>query len=325
MPFEGTEAEVRLYEADLRRRARKDPIKINSRFEEISPDFICWYKLERLPRTVERALLSLSHLSKHFGRLPLTAITDSTIHQYKEKRIEAGLKPITVNKELNILSMVLKWAADNNLCEAPQKIKLFPGKMTRSPVPIVPTAEEIEALIQQLNRSVKGIAMLQFYAGLRRNEAQHLKAEDVLLDRNLIIITGKGGKQRVVPVVHPTLVEELKNKLKKVKSGYLWLSPYTDRPYTNIQSSLKAAAKRAGLNMRIYNHLLRHGFGTTCVESGIDLRTVQGLMGHSTSRTTEIYTHLAADHLKRQMEKFNTALNKKPDEPAPDKEPEPTV
>lgn len=305
--FQGTGLEARAYEQELRRAARKTPTLCNPQFEACIPDFMQWYRTERLPRTVEATELHIKHLQKHFGRLPLTAITTARIEHYKRTRLEEGVKPITINKELNGLSVLLKWAKDNNLIGAVERIKLFPGKMTRSPVPIMPPSAELEAVVMEVRPEVRGLAMLEYYAGLRRNEALHLRAEDVLLERKLLIVTGKGGKQRIVPIPprHTALIEELTRKIDEVKTGYLWVNPLTQRPYGNIVDSLKGAAERCGVKGRMYNHLLRHGFGTTAVESGIDIRTLQVLLGHSTSRTTELYSHLAATHLIAAMDKFN--------------------
>lgn len=303
--FEGTRAQARALDIEMRKTIRKTAPTVNPQFAQVVPDFVEHYKLERLPRAVERCILSLSHLQKFFGRSTLAGITPALIEQYKRQRVQ-HVKPITVNKELNALSCLLKWAEESEMISQAPKVKLFPGKLTKSPVPIMPTAQDFVNIIEHIHPRVRGLAMLEFYAGLRRNEALHLKAEDVLLERKMLIITGKGGKQRIVPVVHPPLWEELERKIKEHPTGYLWISPFTGRPYLDIIDSIRNAAKRAGVKGRVYNHLLRHGFGTTALESGIDLRSVQGLMGHSTSRTTEIYTHLAATHLRGQMEKFKT-------------------
>ena len=303
-PFEGSEAEARAVESAVRKAQRKTPLRTGALLEQCIPDFIASYKVERMPRSVDSAQTRIVHLLKHFGKYPLTAITASMVENYKRGRQAEGVKPITVNKELNILSVILKWAKTENMIGPFDPVKLFPGKMVKSPIPIMPPGDELEAVVMEVDPKVRGVAMLMFYAGLRRNEAHRLRAEDVLLKRGLLIIEGKGGKQRVVPVNNPLLIAELAQKIDEVGSGYLWVNPTTKRPYKSIIDAIKGAARRVGADGRWYNHLLRHGFGTTATESGIDLRSVQGLMGHSTSKTTEIYTHLAATHLIREMKRF---------------------
>ena len=302
-PFYGTKAAAKELNLALRRKARKTPVGVNPQFARIIVDFAAYYKLEHTHRTYETAMQRLDHLRAYYDRMPLTAITPAVIEQYKRERVQ-HVKPITVNKELNILSAMLKWARDENLLDTVPVIKLFPAKMTRSPLPTMPTADELERIVAQVRPEVRGLAMLMLYAGLRRNEATRLKAEHVLLSRNLLIVRGKGNKQRIVPVVHPALIEELRQRCEAAgEGGYLWINPRTDNPYSGIDKELQRAAKAAGVSLRVYHHLLRHGFGTGSVEDGIGLKSLQELMGHSSSRTTEMYVHLAADHLIKEMGK----------------------
>jgi len=302
--FYGTEAEARAADLEDRRQARKTPLAVNAQFEQCIPEFTAWYALEAMPGTVATMALHLRHLCRVLGKLPLTAITPAQVEHYKRVRAGEGVKPITVNKELNGLSVLLRWAQENNLIGEFQRPKLYPGKMTRSPLPVMPLASEFEAIVNEVRADVRGIVMLEFYAGLRRSESHNITAENVLLERGLIIIKGKGGKQRIVPIRHPPLLEELARKIDEVKTGYLWINPTTKKPYRRIDDALKAAAMRAGVNVRVYHHLCRHGFATTCIEDGVDLSSVSLVLGHSTTRTTEIYTHLAATHIIEQMAKF---------------------
>jgi site-specific recombinase XerD len=94
----------------------------------------------------------------------------------------------------------------------------------------------------------------------------------------------------------------VKERIEKVKTGYFWVSPFTGGPYSDIRGCLKNAAKRAGVQGRMYNHLLRHAAGTDLLEFG-DLRTVQVMLGHTTSKTTELYTHIRQDRLRSVMKK----------------------
>ena len=302
--FEGTKEDATEYEQAQRRDMRKTPLRVGAQFAQCVPDFMLSYALEAMPRTVESANGRLAHLAPFFGKLPLTAITTGRIEKYKTQRLAAGVKPITINKELNILSKLLKWAKGERLIGSFEPVRLFPGKMTKSPIPVMPLAVDFERIIAEVRPEVRGIIMLEFYCGLRRSEAHRIKGEDVLLDRKLLILTGKGGKQRIVPIRSDALLSELKSKIDERGNGYLWVNPETGRPYRRLDESLKNAARRAGVNVRVYHHLLRHGFGTTAIEDGVDLSAVSKVMGHSTTKTTEFYTHIAATHIIKEMEKF---------------------
>lgn len=301
--FEGTEAEARIVDVELRKSRKGMTITVNPQFNTVLPDFMDHYKIERLPRTVETTLLHLNHLKKLFGPVPLSSATN-LVEQYKRQRLSAGVKPITINKELNALSVLLKWAAKKQYIAEPPAVEYFPKKMTVSPLPILPLAEDFEKIVNEVNPRVRGIIMLEFYAGLRRNEAHYIKAEEVLLDRKLLILKGKGGRQRIVPIHKQEVLDELRGRIEKVKTGYLYINPVTKRPYRRIDEALKNAARRVGVDIRVYHHLLRHGFATTALEDGVDLLTVSKTLGHSTVKTTEIYEHLAASHIIKQMEKF---------------------
>jgi integrase/recombinase XerD len=145
---------------------------------------------------------------------------------------------------------------------------------------------------------------------MRRSEALTLKAEAISLKTNLILFTGKGNKERIIPIVTNRLREELERALEKVKRGYLFVNPKTSKPYYGIRKALIRAAEKAGIEKRVYHHLLRHSFGTHALAAGLNLRAIQGVLGHSTSKTTEIYTHLLGDYLSDEAKKFNLFIER---------------
>jgi len=314
--FEGTKAEAQRLDLETRRMARKAPISVNPPLSSCVPDFIEWYRLDRAELTVEGAIRHLNKICQHMGQLPLTAITTQVIDKYKRARLADGMKPASINNELFHLNVLLTWAQKENLVGEVVKCEKFPSKLTRSAFPSMPTRAEFEAIVAAVRPEVRGIAMLEFYAGLRRSEALNITAECVFLDRGLIIVLGKGNKQRIVPVQHPGLLEELKRKVEEVKTGYLWVNPVTGKPYKNLRDSLRAAAREAGVSMRVYPHLLRHGFGTGAAELGMSITAQQAIMGHAQVQTTMIYTHMAATHLIEEMRKMHhisTVSNKSED------------
>lgn len=136
------------------------------------------------------------------------------------------------------------------------------------------------------------------YNGLRRNEAFNLQAQDVDLAGGNITIRGKGNKWRVVPVVAPELLKQLKLAKEKVQIGCLLPNEETGNPYHDIRKPIRRAAKQAGITKHINPHLFRHSFGTALVGAQVNLRVIQGLLGHSEIATTQIYTHLNTAMLK---------------------------
>ena len=301
IPFEGTKEEALNYEAERKMVMR--PVKASC-FETVNvllDRYLDSYKLEHQATGHATQVIRCQHLKPFFGKMLLQNISAVHVERYKQGRVAASIKAATINKELCALSGLFKWAEEMGIIEAPPcRIKKFPGKMTKAPVPHVPSREEIDKIIAEVPAKKRGLYELMFYLGLRRNEALTLRKENVNLKRQAITVKGKGGKERTIPVMDDEMLAELKLRCETTKSGYLWESHLTGTCFVDIRGSLKAAAKRAGVDDRVYAHLLRHACGTETLETG-SLRDVQVLLGHTSSKTTEIYTHIRQDRLKRVM------------------------
>lgn len=298
-PFQGTKEQALQYEQEIRKLVTPGPPKANPRFNEVLADYVRDYEMHHLPGGAERQKRSLALLKKFFGHHNLLSITPPHIEQYKRQRLDAGVKPTTIQKELAALSGLLHWAEEHDLIDNIPKIKRFPLKMIKAPTPKVPQLSQVEKILAELPENLRPIFQLQAWCGLRSEEARTLTAGHIIADRRLIIVIGKGGKQRIVPVPDDELWSSIENRLTTATADeYLWPNPETGEPYRDLRGSLKAAAKRAGYNEHMTPHLFRHAYGTELIGSGVaTLRDVQVLLGHSTSQITEIYTHLSTSRL----------------------------
>lgn len=315
------ESAAMLYDAELKRAVRPAVATLVApTLNQILPEFLDWYKLHRQPRSLEAWLDGWKNLEPHFGRLRPNLLTPALIDQYKLHRLQqrAGRKQSTISKrtvtkELANLSALVTFAVDRDLCEPlPFKIKGFTKKQTQPPQKTIPSPEQIQALLQHTRPDVRPLYTLIYYAGLRSEEARTLRARQIDLERGLISVTGKGNKQRIVPIAEPlkpVLQQAMQNKQP---DDVLMISRRSGKPYSRNIGRLDGAARRAGITSHITAHTLRHCFGTHAIYWGIDLRTVQMLMGHSDSTTTEIYTNLAATFLTDQMKRFGNIPNEKP-------------
>jgi len=305
--FEGTRQEAQDFHDALKKKLRPTHIlSTNPRICDATTDFLAAYKNDHLPGGHDRTSRSMEHVQRIMGKYCLNTIDHHLIDQYKEKRKEEGVKPVTINKELCALSTLLKWAVENGLIDEALRLKKFPKKMTTAPMPVVPSVVDVHRILAEAHPRRRLPLQLMAFCGLRMSEALRLTKEDVLESRQAIIVRGKGNKQRIVPVPVAEIWEEVLKRTESVSAGFLFLNKATGRPYHDLRGTLKEAAKRAGFDARIYHHLLRHWFGTVGHELGISLRSLQGLMGHSTSQVTEIYTHLSGQHLSNEMEKWNS-------------------
>ena len=144
------------------------------------------------------------------------------------------------------------------------------------------------------------IISLIYSADLRRSELINLKGEDILSDRNQIKIRNAKGKKDRYSLLSQALLKELREYYKIYKprewlfEGYGINDQYSA---TSIAKILSRAGKMAGIQKRITPHMLRHSFATHLLEQGTDLRYIQELLGHSSSKTTEIYTHVSNKNL----------------------------
>ena len=180
---------------------------------------------------------------------------------------------------------------------------IFP-KVPRK-LPVVLSPEEVTRMIEAAPNLMHRTMLMVLYAtGIRRTEASLLKVSDVDSERMVIHVRqGKGSRDRDVPMT-PKLLEALR-EYWRWKRPKLYLFPSTegqrgiDQPISDhtIWYICSEAAKRAGIKKRIGAHTLRHGFATTLMESGTDLRTIQLLMGHAHLEHTTLYLHLSQRHL----------------------------
>lgn len=205
----------------------------------------------------------------------------------------------------------------STLLEAPKLVRHLPDTLS---------FEEIELLISQIDLSTpeggrnKAILETLYSCGLRVSEVVNLKISQLFLDVGFIRVIGKGNKERLVPIGSDAIKYILlyKNNIRihtPVKSGeedILFLNRRGSR-LTRVMIFLiiKELAKQAGLNKTISPHTFRHSFATHLVEGGADLRAVQEMLGHESITTTEIYTHLDRDYLRKTLESYHPAFTHK--------------
>lgn len=305
----GTEAFAKAYEASMRK-TRPEANQTNPKIISVTDDFYTYYKTNRLFSTYEDCKKSFKHLLKLIGNHRFTDITPVVIEEYKVRRLDEGIAKRTINKELSYLSSFFKWGVKNKYCHPlPFKIEKF--EKVKSPKPEVPSTEVVKKIIDNTEKKYKVLILLLYDCGLRRTEALTLRAENVNLDTRLMIVKGKGEKERIVPIITDRLFLELSKAKKKVSTGYLFLNPRTGAPYKDIRGIIERACEKAKVDMRIYPHLFRHSFGTHATIAGVGLKHLQDVMGHCTSQVTEMYTHLAAECLRDETQKFARYINER--------------
>lgn len=198
--------------------------------------------------------------------------------------------------------------------------ELIEAPKTRRKLPDVLTVNEIEALISALDLSkpenIRNKAMLEvlYGSGLRVSELTELKISNYFPEVEFMKITGKGNKERLVPVgssaiKHIAIYKDTVRghiEIKKGNEDFLFLNRRgTKLSRVMVFMLIKNLALKIGLKKNISPHTFRHSFATHLIEGGADLRAVQEMLGHESITTTEIYTHLDRDFLKQTIQAFH--------------------
>ena len=236
------------------------------------------------------------------------------IVEFLKERREKNMQSSTVSRELITLRAFFRFLASESLVKADICTRVESPKLWKL-LPNVLSEEDVKALIDAPEKdSVIGIrdkAMLEllYATGLRVSELVNLKIQNVNLETKFLRCFGKGGKERLVPIgsyAVQTIQDYLKTRNKKDPKDFLFITSRNNRmTRENFWKRIRIYAKIAGINQKIYPHLLRHSFATHLLSHGADLRVVQEMLGHADISTTQIYTHVDHQRLKNIHKQFH--------------------
>lgn len=233
--------------------------------------------------------------------------------------VELGMQPRSQARMISGLRAFYRYLLLENAIQADPTENLDAPRLGRK-LPVTLDVSEIDKMIAVIDRSKpegeRNVLMLEtlFSCGLRVSELVNLRLSDIHPSESLVKVTGKGNKQRLVPIPD-NLVHQLETYLlhsrskSKIQSGnedYLFLNR-NGKPLSRVMVFLivKELASKAGIRKNISPHTFRHSFATSLVEGGADLRAVQEMLGHESITTTEIYTHLDRDYLRQVVRDFH--------------------
>jgi len=245
---------------------------------------------------------------------PMTA---DDLRAYLDGMREARLSARTAARRLSTLRQFFRFLLlEGRISEDPTALLTAP-KTWRS-LPKYLTGEQVEALLAAPDDTVRGRrdrAMLEtlYATGLRVSELVSLRLADVNLELGFVRVTGKGGKQRLVPLGSKAQ-EALRDYLGQARGALLQgrASPHlfvTGRGSAMTRQAfwmlLRRHGLQAGIRQKLSPHVLRHSFATHLLEGGAGLRSVQTMLGHADISTTEIYTHVMRTRLKSTVEQYH--------------------
>ncbi len=237
---------------------------------------------------------------------------------YLERLRARGLKPASVARRLSALRGWLRHLVREGHLRRDPTEHIERPRSSR-PLPRTLSRELTEALVESPDvatpSGVRDRALLEalYATGMRASECLGLRPEDVNFNAGYVICTGKGRKQRLVPLgaeASTWMARYLKEvrplHTRRRDSGRLFVNP-TGRPLSrqSLWTIVRRAAVAAGVRRRVSPHVLRHSFASHLLEGGADLRAVQTMLGHADISTTQIYTHLPSAALRRMYDRFH--------------------
>ena len=240
----------------------------------------------------------------YFKKEDLPNITATQINAYILELIK--LKNISIsqqNQRINAIKFYYEkiLGRDKQELHRPKKEHKLPKVLSK---------DEIKKIFDATNNlKHKCILMLIYSAGLRRSELLNLSISNIDSKRMVIIINGAKGKKDRISLLSDNLLQLLRQYYKEYNPKEYLFEGQNGGKYsaTSISNILRKAAKKAGIRKTVTPHMLRHSFATHLLEQGTDLRYTQELLGHGSSKTTEIYTHVskkAIDKIKNPMDDF---------------------
>lgn len=231
----------------------------------------------------------------------LTVTTDQ-LEKYAEKL--RGLNPASVARKLAALKAFYKFLYQEEIIDVnPAQGFVLPKLSKRLPKAL--SSQETERLLTLENISSRDQAMLEllYSSGIRVSELISIKLLDLNLAENFLKVKGKGSKERLVPLSN-TAAQAIKYYIEQERTQFknpeLFLS-HNGRALTRqlVWQIVRKFAQACGLTKKISPHTFRHSLATHLIENGADIRTVQEILGHANIATTQIYTSVSREHLRR--------------------------
>lgn len=239
----------------------------------------------------------------------------SHLHEWLRGLGKLGRSPRTMSRKLSSVRGFFHYCHSEGLVREDLS-RLLDRPRTTKPLPRTEAPAELLTLLERIETSSlrglrdRALLSLMYSSGLRVSEATELSVDDLDFRSGTVRPQGKGAKRRLVPVSPVTLthvedyLQARSSHARQAAATRLFCGP-GGKPLTRqaVWKLVRKYGRLAGLNQELYPHALRHSFASHLLAGGADLRSVQLLLGHITIQTTEIYTHLARDHVSRAHKK----------------------
>ena len=246
----------------------------------------------------------------------INEITSIDIEKFTSKFTTQGLEKSTISRKMSALSHFFIFLLEENMIKRNPINELDLPKQIKK-LPKILSVDQVEKLIKSSreDQSINGIRLntmieILYATGIRVSELVEMKLSATYAEKNFLLVQGKGNKERLVPISENTEVRikdylKIRNKFLNNDSESKWLFPSKQSSKGHITRQrfnqlLQTLCERVNLNhIKISPHKLRHAFATHLLANGVDLRSLQQMLGHADISTTQIYTHVLKDRLKK--------------------------
>lgn len=268
--------------------------------------FVYWLRSRRYSENTIKTYTEAIHVFlRYFPDRDLEEFKNQDIITFNNGYIlKRNLSASYQNQMVNAIKLFFQTVQNRKLVidhiHRPKKSKILPNVLSK---------EEIKAILESPgNLKHRAMLSLIYACGLRRSEILNLLPTDVDSKRNILIIRqGKGRKDRIAPL-SLKIIDMLRTYYRAYRpQKWLFEGQNPGQQYStgSLRNVLKQAIRKAGISKPVSLHWLRHSYATHLLESGTDLRYIQELLGHSSSRTTEIYTHVSTKSLQNIKSPFD--------------------
>ncbi|MGB6681828.1 MAG: tyrosine-type recombinase/integrase [Candidatus Bathyarchaeia archaeon] len=308
------DAEIELKNVILNEHARKCGVKNKKReigFSAFSEIYLRDYAAVVKIRSYRTDYGNLKGLSEYFKDMELREITPMMIQKFRASRLSKGNSRSTTNRYVALLKKMLNLAIEEGCLEQnpATKVKLYSEKDRLRTRTI--TEKEEHMLLEECSEHIKLIIIVALNTGMRLGEILNLQWDQIDLSSRIIRVEKtKSGLVRYVPLNNFLYHELLRLQSTRNQNATVFLNSKTGKPLTTIKTAFNAACRRAKISGLRF-HDLRHSFASRLIERGVDLITVKELLGHSSVKITERYTHSCGEQKERAVELLRKNATKK--------------
>jgi len=290
-----------------------------SLIKEHIEDYLSFLKVERglAEQTISSYRIDLNEFAELTSRKSIKSITPSDAVSYISQLNSNSRKPSTIARKISSLKRFFGYLVDNgNLSENPFASLAAPKISRYHPDYLSP--KEIEQIIDKIDLTSKNgirdrmIIELLYGCGLRISELLNLKLSDMEFEAGFLRVTGKGNKQRLVPLgeyARKAVEKHLANdiSIKPQNSTNLLIHNKIGKILSRVGlwKIIKKRVLEAGITKQVSPHTFRHSFATHLIEGGADLRIVQEMLGHADITTTQIYTRIDREYIIAEHRKYH--------------------